>query len=474
MKRRRFLQSAAGLAAWSVAGRAAASDGGVVRGRVTGAGKPLAGVRVSDGCRVVRTDAEGAYELALGPDSAGFVFVSCPPGYWTERFYHAIAGLTEPQRLDFPLTAVDQPPDFDIAVIADVHIEKREHAIPRFQATIAEINALAPALVWDLGDMSVYPDAGPVYTDCTRALAMPLRACPGNHDVGLYDADPRALFSGFFGPTYYSFDWGGVHCVTLDGNTVVEREGKNTVDACINGSQLRWLEADLAATPPETPVLCAIHIPIVSTYIERRGGGSFPETFPIAPQFSAARAAVLLEILRAHNVPLVVQGHAHENERATVKGIEFVSTISVCGSWWRAKEGIERGVDNVPRGYRVIEVRGGRIRHRYVSSAESKTTHQGEFEGLEAKVPRAAATPFLFNGYDAPNHAAAVFQIDGGTWQPMAAFTGKGGYVTMQMPHHFEAVTDTTGLATGPHTITARVTWPDAGPVEESAAFAVV
>ncbi len=363
--------------------------------------------------------------------------------------------------------------DFDIAFITDVHIEKGELAAAKFSRSIAEINALKPAFVWDMGDMSLYPNSGKAYLDCVKQLRMPLHACPGNHDIALNDPNPRKLFNDCFGPAYGSFDFGGVHFITLDANTVVQRQGKNTIDACLDPDQMAWLRTDLAAKPRQTPVICGIHIPIVSTYIKRRGGGTFPEDFPIAPQFNPARAEALIDILAQHNVKLVLQGHAHENERITVRGIEFVSSISVCGSWWRSGEGFERGVDNVPRGYRIIEVRGGRIRHRYVSSGESKVERQGEFLGLGKPIIPSKLSMIVFNCYDAPNGSTAQARIDGGPWTPMQEYTEKGGYVKMQMPHHFALRADTTTLTPGQHRISAQVTWPDGTIVSEEASLIV-
>ncbi|MBW7991499.1 MAG: hypothetical protein FVQ84_16015, partial [Planctomycetes bacterium] len=105
---------------------------------------------------------------------------------------------------------------FDIAFITDVHIERGKLAASKFSRTIAEINSLKPAFVWDMGDMSLYPNSGKAYLDCVKQFQMPLHACPGNHDIALYDKNPRKLFNDFFGPTYYSFDFGGVHFITLE------------------------------------------------------------------------------------------------------------------------------------------------------------------------------------------------------------------------------------------------------------------
>jgi UDP-2,3-diacylglucosamine pyrophosphatase LpxH len=363
--------------------------------------------------------------------------------------------------------------DFDIAFITDVHIERGKIAVSKYSKTIAEINSRKPAFVWDMGDMSLYPESGKAYLDCIKQFQMPLHACPGNHDIAMYDTNPRKLFNDCFGPAYHSFDFGGVHFITLDGNTVVPRLGKNTIDACLDPRQMAWLKADLEAVPKQRPIICGVHIPIVSTYIKRRGGGAFPGDFPIAPQFNKSRAEELIDILAQHNVKLVLQGHAHENERTIVNGIEFVSSISVCGCWWRSGQGFERGVDNVPRGYRIIEIREGRISHRYVSSCESRVDRQGEFSGLENPIMPSKSTPIVFNCYDAPNNSTAKARIDSGPWTPMQQYTEKGGYSKMQMPHHFILCTDTTKLTADRHRITAQVTWSDGTIVTESTDFTV-
>jgi hypothetical protein len=86
--------------------------------------------------------------------------------------------------------------DFDFAFITDVHIEQGKLATSKFSRTIAEINSLKPVFVWDMGDMSLYPNSGKVYLDCIKQLQMPLHACPGNHDITLANASAHHEFKG--------------------------------------------------------------------------------------------------------------------------------------------------------------------------------------------------------------------------------------------------------------------------------------
>ena len=261
-----------------------------------------------------------------------------------------------------------------------------------------------------------------------------------------------------------------MHCIVLDGNKPIPKEtGWKAVHGAVENSELEWLKADLAWQPAGKPIIVGVHIPIVSSYPERRS--TSPKD---APYWEMTNRTLLTDLFARHHVRLVLQGHMHENERTTIGGVEYVASMAVSGSWWMAGEGIERGVDNSPRGYRIVSVDGTVVTHRYQSSAESRTPKQGEFYGLDE--PRAAApeSEFVFNCYDAPNDAVAAARLDDGSWQPMPAsavpspFTGG-----LTMPHHYRLLADTTSLAFGPHTITVRVTLRDEEIAKESGTFRI-
>ena len=89
MNRREFIAASArlGLLAGATCDPSrlfAAESRRTVRGHVTGGGKPLGRVLVSDGRRVTRTDSDGRFEIAVGPQSGPFLFVTTPAGYWAE------------------------------------------------------------------------------------------------------------------------------------------------------------------------------------------------------------------------------------------------------------------------------------------------------------------------------------------------------------------------------------------------------
>jgi len=442
-----------------------------VRGTVRAEGSPLSGVLVSDGCQVVRTDARGEYELLLGDKSGRFVFVTTPAGYWTEAFYVPKERAATAGRADFALRRVEQPERFDFVFMADMHLDNKGVAMAKFRASLEEINALQPrpAFLWAQGDICLQGHAGADYADALKQAAMPVRNGAGNHEMMLAKANPREDFETLFGPAYYSFDWGSIHCIVLDGNkTIPGIKDYKAVHGAVEGSELSWLRADLAAQPAGKPIVVGIHIPVVTTYPQRRR-----ENPPDAPYWEVTNRDVLTDLLAAHRVRLVLQGHMHENERTVVKGVEYVSSISLSGSWYQSGQGFERGVDGSPRGYRIVSVDGTKVTHRYQSSCESRVDRQGEFYGLDKPVARGTAVPLVFNCYDAPHGSTAEARLDDGAWQAMPAFAAMNEKVGLAMPHHFRLLADTSALAPGRHTITARVRWPDGHVVEETAEFTV-
>ncbi len=444
-----------------------------ISGRVLGGGKPLGGVLVSDGRRVARTDSSGCYSLMVGPESGPFLFVTTPHGWWTEDFFVPVRSAGNAASADFALQPMHQPDRFDFVFLADMHIDSSRFGVPKLMATLREINRLEPrpGFLLAQGDICLQGGAGDQYLECLKQCRMPVRNGAGNHEMMLRHEDPRDDFYRLFGPTYYSFDFGPIHCIVLDGNKVIPgKAGWKAVHGAVEGREWEWLQADLAAQPPGKPIVAGIHIPVVSTYPERRRRS--PKD---APYWEVTNREPLTRLLSQHKVRLVLQGHMHENERATVRGVEYAESISLSGSWFQNGAGFERGVDGSPRGYRIVSVDGRQVRHRYISSCESHLDRRGEFTGLGCGVKAAKQTAFVFNCYDAPNGSRARARIDGGAWTPMSPFAAPSKATSdLTMPHHFRLITDTTVLPPGEHRVEALITWPGGTIVREQAVFQLI
>lgn len=138
----------------------------------------------------------------------------------------------------------------------------------------------------------------------------------GNHCVHTLTKDEFAEHSGAQ-PSFYSFDRpfthgsGSLHVVVLDAcytadGTPYARRNFHWTDANIPGHELRWLEADLAAT--NAPTLVLTH---------QRLDGDGPTTIRNAP-------AVRAVLERSGKVLAVLQGHHHENSLAVIEGIPYL------------------------------------------------------------------------------------------------------------------------------------------------------
>ena len=471
MKRREFLGAAAqtslAVGAAAVAGRLFGDDRqGTISGRVLGEGKPLNNVLVSDGRRVTRTNDRGEYQLPVGPDSGRFVFVTTPRGWWSNAFHVRVEKAAKTGRANFALSPIDQSDQFDFVFACDLSSPK-PWAVPKLKASIREINQLEPTPAFMLvqGDLwlhgAEWRRMHEKYLECLTLLKVPVRHGRGNHEQ-------REPYEQVFGPTYYSFDWGKVHFIVLDGNRPIP--GGSNFYGLVDGSELAWLKADLAAQPKDKPIIVGVHIPIVSTYPARRTDLKREE----APFWQLPNDRLLTKLFAQHAVKLVLQGHMHENERITVGGVEYVASISMSGTWWqnRTVDGFERGVDGCPRGYRIVSVDGTKVTHRYRSSCESRVDRQGEFMGLRDRIPAAENTTFTFNCYDAPAGSTAKARLDRGAWRPMTNIKYKSSPI--DKPHYFRLIADTALLGSGPHTIEARATWPDGTVVTEKKTFVVV
>ena len=476
MKRREFLAVVSVVLTVGMAGRAdgllAATNTDIIHGHVTCDGKPLAGVLVSDGYGVVHTDKAGRYELRIGPHSGRFVFVTTPRGYWTDKFYAPIEKSTVSKRADFLLLPKSQPDRFDFVFmcdLADLSVAPGKVGTPKTKASIREANALdpAPAFILIQGDICIQANEGKNCVDCFSVSEVPVRVGIGNHEIMVGQPNPYGAFERLFGPTYYSFDYGPVHFVVLNGNKAMPGgQGNAAVHGAVEGSELAWLEADLAAQPEGKPIVIGVHIPIVSTYPARR------TDLDDGPFWESPNDKMLTDLFTRHRVRMVLQGHMHENERITVGGVEYVESVSLSGTWWHGGNGFERATDGCPRGYRIVSVDRDEITHRYRSSCESRVDHQGEFVGLRDRIRATKKATFTFNCYDAPSGSTAKARLDRDAWQPMTSIKYKSSPI--DKPHYFRLVADTASLGSGPHSIEACVTWPDGTVVVEKKTFTVV
>ena len=203
----------------------------------------IAGVLLSNGRDVVKTDRDGRYTLPM--DDEAIIFVVKPSGYavpvergmMLPRFYyiHQPKGTPAhlsldyrgieptgalPSSIDFALRKVDEPSRFDVLLFADPHAGSpaeidfiRDDVVNALIGTKAAFGITAGDMMSD--DLSLYAR----YNRIIGQIGVPLYNVVGNHDLNLDAPDgkyARETFKQTFGPSYYAFEHGGALFLMLD------------------------------------------------------------------------------------------------------------------------------------------------------------------------------------------------------------------------------------------------------------------
>lgn len=302
----------------------------------------VAGVAVSNGCEVVRTDADGRYQIDIA--ATEILFISKPADYDVpvdennipQFFYRHYPDGTPEQIAGtavewlFPVIAPTGPlPDqIDFALLprpaADAAFRAHGFADTQARFDLSQdmlredlINPLIGnpyAVDFGLTVGDVANDNLAIYDRHKAMMALmdiPQWYVPGNHDINFESPDDyfaNETYKHHFGPTYYSFNHGNVHFVALN-NVEYAGNGREFSDGRYRGyitdGQLYWLERDLAQVSPEKLIVIATHIPLVA---EADDGRNPVATGPNTENFTA-----LLDILRPFPNIYALAGHDTSN-----------------------------------------------------------------------------------------------------------------------------------------------------------------
>lgn len=191
--------------------------------------------------------------------------------------------------------------------------------------------------------------------------ALPVIQCIGNHDVWGWDKKESKTSGseGMWGKRwamdtfglaqrYYSMERAGWHFVVLDSTFPAGDDGYT---AKLDDEQFAWLEADLAATPKDRPVLVLSHIPILSACAyfdgenEKKGDWNVPGSWM---HIDARRIKDLF--LKHPNVKVALSGHIHLVDRVDYLGVTYLCNGAVSAGWWK---GPNQECEN---GYGVVDL----------------------------------------------------------------------------------------------------------------------
>jgi len=193
---------------------------------------------------------------------------------------------------------------------------------------------------------------------------------PGNHEIFgierhlslVSSSNPlygRKMYRYYFGPDYYSFNFGGVHFIALNSLDFEDLWYYGKIDS----TQLEWLKRDISFVDPKTPIITFQHVPFYSggLSIQNYEGNGPARTIELEKGVIQYRHVVsnaqdVLAILRNHNYPLALAGHHHFQQKFSFAGMptRFEQTAAVIGP-------SEEGELKMPSGIMVYSVKDGKI-----------------------------------------------------------------------------------------------------------------
>ena len=135
-------------------------------------------------------------------------------------------------------------------------------------------NALHPEFVLSVGDQieGYVEEAGKfppeeiarrnrqmwsVYDAYVSRLAVPYFYAVGNHDM--WNKSAAAIYDELHGPTYYSFDYKGIHVIALNSE---EQKHVSEAGGALGETQINWLKADLERNKDASLTVIAMHNPL--------------------------------------------------------------------------------------------------------------------------------------------------------------------------------------------------------------------
>ncbi|MGC1508198.1 calcineurin-like phosphoesterase C-terminal domain-containing protein [Ketobacter sp.] len=383
----------------------------------------ISGVMVSNGKDVVLTDNKGQYSL---PAKTGglknfTVFVTKPAGFELpvdqdnipQFYYHHMPqgspqmqfdGLPatgpQPKAINFPMVRGAYKKHFKIAVSGDPQ-PYSNNEVGYVRDSLANELAMRDDLEIVLIEGDIMGDDLGLYPRFKRimsAVGKPVYFVPGNHDLN-FDAptDENSLdtFKREWGPSYYSFDIGDVHFVTLDNMRypctpdIDNADGKHdfcndpqtapTYNGIIDAAQMEWLANDLALVPEDKLLVFSMHVPLVS-YVDMTSTKHQTDNAQWLYDLVGNRPAVALSG-HTHTLENFLPGEYYEGWQESLglgpTPFPHIITGATSGSWWSGdidEFNLPMSIQKLgaPRGYLIFEFHGNSYSNRFKAAAKSE------------------------------------------------------------------------------------------------------
>lgn len=402
----------------------------------------IANVAVSDGLRIVRTDAKGRWQLAAS--DASLVFVIKPDGWLVPLnseglpdFWRDIQARKPDRDIAFALQKIKLPSrkaaaadnKLDMLVFGDPQ-PKNLQDVGYYEKDIVEPlignpNAELGISLGDIvhGNLALYP----VMNKVTRRLNTPWLHVSGNHDRD-YGAqtDEQSLqtFSKYFGPDTFAWEHDGVSVIVLD--DVVHQTNSGVPALYVGGlreTQFQFLKSYLSNLPQTRRIVLAMHIPVFDTDLN-----------PDKDTFRTEDRQRLFTLLSGFENILLLTAHAHtqrhffHDEKSGWTGktpLHEYNVGAACGAFWSGVKdayGIPDALmqDGTPNGYAHLswpEKESPRLSWQVARAASDK-----QMQLFAPKILRHKSYPgfgVYANVFMGMSGTPVEYRIDAGDWKPM-------------------------------------------------------
>jgi len=398
-------------------------------------GEPgLPNILVSNQLEVVKTDAEGKWELPVREDC--IFFVNKPSGWMTPvdeqllpRFYyiHKPAGSPQgtkyegvkptgplPETIDFPLYKQEEPEKFQALFFGDTQARDQKEldwmahdVVEELMGTKARFGVTLGDILFD--DLSLYDN----HNALVALIGVPWYNVIGNHDLNFDSPDDKhsdETFERVYGPNYYAYSYGPVHFLVMD--DVNWRGRGDGYIGKVGEEQLTFLRNLLPHIPEDEMLLLMMHIPIMGVEDRRE----------------------VFELIEDRPYTMSISGHTHWQahhfltEEDGWKGKEphhHIVSVTVCGSWWSGEPdnyGIPHTMmrDGAPNGYTLISFDKEKATVDFKAARRPASYQMSVFAPEAVTVTEAPEKQLYVNVFGGSERSKVKFRVGSdGVWQGM-------------------------------------------------------
>lgn len=306
----------------------------------------IANVVVSDQNSTAITNENGDFVLNSTSEFP-YLFISQPNGYSGNYYRSKSAEMT------FPLQKTNNQQTFRFIHASDTHVDSLN--LPRMQRFREMIDSLDVAFVVISGDLirdalrvneSIASNYYQMYISEIKKFNVPIYSGVGNHELFGIERDKskvstdhplygKKMFRKYLGPNYYSFNYGGMHFISLDVVGYQDQYYFGGVDSL----QLDWLKNDLKYLPMETPIVTFNHIPLVSPGFSFRnfevhefyGPTLLLQNGKLEHRHIVHNFDAIKQRIADRPYPLALSGHYHAAQESSILGSEthFAQTSAI-------------------------------------------------------------------------------------------------------------------------------------------------